>query len=71
MKNIKLDLHRIYWELVGLASHYENRAIKLKNNGLDEEAEKLNAKVYDIENACHLVGLVLDKEKDTEQGETK
>ena len=71
MKKTKINLYRIYWELVGLASHYENRANKLKDNGLDEEAETLNARAYDIENACYLVGLVLDKEEDTEQGETK
>jgi len=71
MKKTKINLYRIYWELVGLASHYENRANKLKDNGLDEEAETLDARRHDIENACYLVGLVLDKEEDTEQGETK
>ena len=71
MKKTKLDLHRIYWELVGLASHYENRGLKLQDNGLDEEAQRLYARQFDIENAYHLVGLVLDKEEDTEQGETK
>jgi hypothetical protein len=71
MRKTKIELYRIYWELVGLASSYENRANKLKDNGLDEEAETLSARAYDIENACYLVGLVLDKEEDTEQGGTK
>lgn len=66
MKKTKIELYRIYWELVGLASQYENRAMKLQDNGLDEEAQRLYARQYDIENACHLIGLTLDREEDTE-----
>jgi hypothetical protein len=41
----------IYWELVALASHYENKAEKLRNNGLDDEAEAMDQvanKIIDI-----------------------
>jgi hypothetical protein len=41
----------IYWELVGLASHYENKAIKLRDNGLDDEADEMDTLSNEITNA--------------------
>jgi hypothetical protein len=51
----------IYWDLVGLASHYENKAIKLRNNGLDDEADEMDAISNEITNAYLQLDGIMNK----------
>jgi hypothetical protein len=58
----------IYWELVGLASHYENKAEKLRNNGLDDEAEAMDQ----VANKIIDIYIELEQVKNNQQeGQTK
>jgi hypothetical protein len=58
----------IYWELVALASHYENKAENLRNNGLDDEAEAMDQVANKIIN----ISLELEQVKNNQQeGQTK
>jgi len=59
----------IYWDLVGLASHYENKAIKLRDNGLDDEADEMDAMSNEITTAyLQLDGIMSKLENNMNNG---
>ena len=56
-------LYKIYWELVEIATQDEMKAIKLVDNGLDEEAEAFYIKANKATDAYQLIGELLNGEE--------